>query len=593
MLHREIVLKYLQFWNCGFAGNSITPSILSKLHKLKFLYLTYNHIQHIQSHAFNNLEDLELLEIKRNRIHILMNMIFTGLQRLPKLDLSQISIVSLQSNAFFGLTNVIDLNLSFNPIKKLHNNIFSKLYNLQLLDLRHTKLLDIDQQSLLSRGDVIIYLDNPVYCCYLLSHQHCYVGDVLFQNRQQCKILMSTRIAYTAQGISIIFIILLNLVNIILLRKNKMSRSHVMLCKHLNITNSLLAIYLLLLCIGSLLFNNNYIYMSTKWSDSYLCDIMHSIPEVGFVSSRCCVFLIVLDQLIAIKYALKQQRIRSIRLLFFLYASVILVISCHIVRVIHINISNVTCYPFAVATTDTLLELFIILEVTVISIIVITSTSLMYYTIIKTVQKSSRKIRSSNKTNKTIISIIQHAVRIIGIEVVNLLSISLLSSISFYWNSNTTSRANNIQSSHVQSSHVQSSHVQSSHVQSSHAQSSHAQSSHAQSSHVQSSHVQSSHVQSSHAQSSHAQSSHVQSSHVQSSHVQSSHGQSSHVQSSHAQSYSTQNTISALISIMSLLMSSLHVVFFGLKQYRRNRTTGGSTRITYTGTSSEREREVQ
>ena len=271
-----------------------------------------------------------------------------------------------------------------------------------------------------------------------------------------------------------------------------MSRSHVMLCKHLNITNSLPAIYLLLLCIGSLLFNNNYtcIYMSTKWSDSYLCDIMHSIPEVGFISSRCCVFLIVLDQLIAIKYALKQQRIRSIRLLFFLYASVILVISCHIVRAIHINISNVTCYPFAVTTTDTLLELFIILEVTVISIIVITSTSLMYYTIIKTVQKSSRKIRSSKKTNKTIISIIQHAVGIIGIEVVNLLSIGLLSSISFYWNSNTTSRANNIQSSHAQSSHVQ---------------------------------------------------------------------------SSHAQSYSTQNTISALISIMSLLMSSLHVVFFWVK----------------------------
>ena len=248
--------------------------------------------------------------------------------------------------------------------------------------------------------------------------------------------------------------------------------------------------------------------MSTRWAGSYLCRIMYSIPEVGFISSRCCVFLIVMDQLIAIKYALKQQRIRSIRLLFFLYTAVFLVIACHIVRAIHINISNVTCYPFAVTTTDTILEWFVRLEVTVISITVITSTSCMYYSIVKTVQKSSCKIRSSMKSSKTITSIIQHAVGIIGIEVVNLLSVGLLSSVSFYWSSNTNSRAN-------------------------------------------------------------------------------------YAPISYAHSYSTQNTISVLISIMTLLMSSLHVVFFGLKQYRRIRITSSSRRITYAGTLSERNGETK
>ena len=436
--YHEVKLLYLQVNDCIFVKNMITMLVFSKLYQLRFLYLINSNVEYIQSRAFSNLASLEVLLIKKSRINVLVNFIFTGLQLLPTLDLSELHIKSLHSKVFLELTNLKYLNLSTNPLSELQGFLFSPLYQLKSIDLRHTQLISIREHSLLTQNpDVIIHFDESVYCCYGWRHQSCYVQDVLFKEQQQCPQIMSTKFTfYTIVGLLATVMILLNLMSMVMLRKRHMYRSHLVLCQHLNATNILPAIYLLVLCIVSSLYSADYIYIKTMWSKSFVCNILYALPGAGFTFSRFCVFLIVLDQMLAIKYTLKQQRLSTIQLLgiFYLYVSVIII--WHISRAFHIKISNLSCYPFTVSPTDSLLEWFSRVDVMTVSMGVVSSTSSMYYVIVRKVQRSSNNIRSSHRADKVVTSIIKNATIVIGIELVNLLSIALLLITTFYWSSN-------------------------------------------------------------------------------------------------------------------------------------------------------------
>ena len=439
-LHHKIGLIHLRIWNCTFNDNGITSSIFSKLHNLKFLYLIQSHIEYIQAQAFSKLSLLEVLEIKNNHIHVLLNQIFNGLQLLPSLDLSQLSIAFLHSEVFSGLPNVKYLNLSSNLITKLHDSLFTPLHNLRILDLRHTNILFIGHHSLsLVSPGTIIYLDYPMYCCYLGYRHRCYVDDAWLKE-QHCKQLISTKVTYTIVALSALFNIAVNSANIILLRKRHMNRSHIILCQHLNFTNFLPALYLLVVCIASSLYNNDYIHMHTKWLESYLCNILYMLPSAGYTFSRCCVFLIVLDQLLATKFALKQRRMSTLWLLGILYSYILIVLIWLILGALYMDITNENCYPFSVGPSDSVLAWVGRVEVTVISMFVILSTSFMYYTIVKKVQKSNCSVRSTRKGNKTVSSIIQHAVGIVGIEVLNLICNTAMLLLTFYWSNTSTER---------------------------------------------------------------------------------------------------------------------------------------------------------
>ena len=395
MLHHTIRLIYLRIWNCAFINNGITATTFSRLPNLKFLHLILNHIKYVQSNAFSKLPLLEVLEIKNNKIHVLRNQIFNGLQILPSLDLSQLFIRSLHLEVFFGLPNVKYLNLSQNPITELHDFIFNPLDNLRFLDLRHTNLMFIGQHSLFSPSPgTIIYFDYPMYCCYLSYRHRCYVDDAWLKG-QHCKQLISTKVTYTIVALSAVVNIALNFANILMLRKRKMHRSHIILCGHLNFTNILPALYLLVVCIASSLYNNDYIHMHTKWLQSYLCNILYVLPAAGFTLSRCCVFLIVLDQLLATKFALKQLHMRTFWLQCILYLSILIVIIWQVLRALYMDITCEKCYSFSVGPADSVLAWLGRVEVIAISMFVILSTSFMYYTIVKTVQSSNRSIRST------------------------------------------------------------------------------------------------------------------------------------------------------------------------------------------------------
>ena len=440
--YQEVKLLYLQVKDCTFVKSMITMLVLSKLYQLRFLYLIHNNIEYIQSRAFSKLASLEVLLIKKSQINVLVNFIFTGLQLIPILDLSELHIKSLHSNVFLELTNLKYLNLSTNPLTELQNLLFTSLYQLKSIDLRHTELISIRDYSLFTPNpDVIIHFDESVYCCYVSNQHSCYVQNVLVKKQQECLQITSTRFTfYTIVALLATATILLNLTSMVMLRKRRMYQSHLVLCQHLNATNIVPAIYLLVLCIASSLYNADYIYIKTMWPKSFVCNILFALPGAGFTFTRFCVFLIVLDQMLAIKYTLKQQRLSTIQLLCILYSSMSVIIIWHIARAFHIKISNVSCYPFAVSPTDSPLEWFSRADVMTVSICVVSSASYMYYVIVRKVQNSSKNIRSSHRAGKVVTSIIKNAVVIIGIELVNLLSIALLLITTFYWSSNKPER---------------------------------------------------------------------------------------------------------------------------------------------------------
>lgn len=148
-------------------------SVISRLHRLHFLYLQHNNITEISGEAFAGLINLRIFNASFNRletvhegifassrelreIYLNNNMlyelakgIFHRLEQLLVLNLSnnQLSSNHIDDSTFVGLIRLIELHLSDNALTRIDGKTFKDLFFLQILDLRNNSIGFIEDNA--------------------------------------------------------------------------------------------------------------------------------------------------------------------------------------------------------------------------------------------------------------------------------------------------------------------------------------------------------------------------------------------------------------------------------------------------------------
>jgi len=139
---------------------------LFEMINLEYLDLENNSISTIELHSFSNLIKLETLILSLNILtHFNDTFIFSPLSSLKFLNLSSNQIEIVQSNLFDSLFKLETLDLSWNRIRFIHSFAFNSLLNLRNLHLNENyQNLIIESNTSFSRLDSIqnIFLSKSI-----------------------------------------------------------------------------------------------------------------------------------------------------------------------------------------------------------------------------------------------------------------------------------------------------------------------------------------------------------------------------------------------------------------------------------------------
>lgn len=122
----------------------VVKSDFQSMPKLMHVYLDYNLITVIDSHAFEGNRKLLKLTLNGNELTVTQNTPFLTVPSLGWIELANCSISDMPNNFFENMTNLKFIRLSNNKIEQLDNELFANLRKLRLLHLEGNRVKQID-----------------------------------------------------------------------------------------------------------------------------------------------------------------------------------------------------------------------------------------------------------------------------------------------------------------------------------------------------------------------------------------------------------------------------------------------------------------
>lgn len=120
------------------------PSDSFRNTKLENLDLSYNEFQVMPNSALTDVsETLRYLNLSFNQIQHLDSTMFSNTLKLISLSLSNNRLTILPDNIFMGLSSLLTLDLSHNPIRANFKELFHYTQRLKELRLSHTSLQSV------------------------------------------------------------------------------------------------------------------------------------------------------------------------------------------------------------------------------------------------------------------------------------------------------------------------------------------------------------------------------------------------------------------------------------------------------------------
>ena len=396
-LRQPANLFYLNINECVFYYGMIDTALFRNHNNIQTLLLRSNNIQAIKQNTFVNMANVLIIDIRENQINVLQSFAFNGMRSFHSLDLSRMYITTIIPTTFTGLAELNNLNLSANLLTAIMKNTFIGLTDVQMIDLRYNPIVFIDTHAFYLIDDAIrVYFSRPVYCCYISGNQHCYVNETENRKHVMCTNIIGDTNMKTINIILSLIAIIIHLLNFVLLRNFVENYQSQLLLQHLSIVDSFPAFYMLLLCAMSLIYENNFIYLTTQWLTSYTCRCLNTIVMAGFFLSRFTILVIVINHLLVTKFIFKKRPLSTKQILGYLSLAWAIVIMMSIVETMYNRISHITCFPFFSSRNDTYLhwmDIYILLFVTLCMIL---SVKYMYWNIFHYVQQSSKSLEKTN-----------------------------------------------------------------------------------------------------------------------------------------------------------------------------------------------------
>ena len=301
-------LLYVNITNCTFANGVLSKDMFATSVHMLTVVIRQSGIKFVQKNCFESMIRLKVLDLHNNEIYAIHSFNFIGLQSIIHLDLSHFKITALHAFSFFGMFNLIDLDLSINGISTMTASAYYGLTSIQVIDLRYNHILfteDLKLLSLSSMNVVIIYMDTTLYCCSLYKSIRCFVGKHRVEPHS-CNPVVKVKMCYINIVCSLLAIFI-DFAIFLVKKSTYKSGSHYTILKQLLMANLIESSYIIIRDLIFLINENENIYLNTIWIESILCNILNVIFFVGFIMTKLFLFILVLDQLIAVRFVLKKH----------------------------------------------------------------------------------------------------------------------------------------------------------------------------------------------------------------------------------------------------------------------------------------------
>lgn len=134
-------LKYLDITSNRI--QSIDSATFAKIVRLRELNLARNAIRHLDGEVFRELDELRRLNLSGNEITELSRSpeVFNNLRQLRVLDLSDNTINDIPRHIFYGLGSLIELNVSKNKLYLLPYQAFESMKLVEVMDLSYNLIV--------------------------------------------------------------------------------------------------------------------------------------------------------------------------------------------------------------------------------------------------------------------------------------------------------------------------------------------------------------------------------------------------------------------------------------------------------------------
>ena len=377
---------------CRFFANMIDEGTFSKILYVRRLNLTYNNLRLVKPKSFNRMYKITMLDLRYNKIYQVKSHNFLGLNSLIYLNLSNFQIFNFEFSPFYGLAQIRHLDLSLNRFTHIRRDMFIGLFAIQIIDLRDNNFLSINIIIIADLSKQLsVYFDDTLYCCSLKLKYTCYANDTNY-DVQSCN-LQRTPFSVDAFNIALSIIFLfINLWSICMDRNLGTSR-HLVLLKHLSTANLPLSLYLILMSSIMLLYKDKFIYMSTSWMESYWCMFLSVNFLTSFVASKMIMLLLVIDQLIAVKFMFNEHIITCFN--YYLYGIWIVVILTAVSFASVIPNHSITCSPFVFSENCSFAKLFLVGTVFLCTAVSVAVLPVIYAIITAHVNASNKRVHNS------------------------------------------------------------------------------------------------------------------------------------------------------------------------------------------------------
>ena len=396
-------ILYLKLDYCKFFANRIERAIFSDISNILILIITNSGVTNLKHDSFDKMIRLVKFDLRGNAIYEIQPFNFKGLQSIINFDLSNYRIIELNGLSFFGMMSLQDLDLSYNKINMIKQATFYGLPEIKVINLTSNDIQFIGRWIIPSNGlfAVQLYVDKPVFYCAINNiinnqtdkAQHC-------PTTSKSTSLHAINIAISGSMLIVTFLLFL-----LGTKRNKFQSQYTIL-NHVGLANMFKTVRLIANCVIMIVYTNHneIIYLNTLWLNSFGCSLLNIASFTVFVLRPWFMFVLVLDQLIAIKYVFTKHYWLSYlhRFLFGSWASVIVVA---VVQEHFIPSSSAACVPYLFTQTGESSKIVLTITITTLTAIMIVAIPFMYHKIIKHVKASNALVRNtrSNSNQKSII----------------------------------------------------------------------------------------------------------------------------------------------------------------------------------------------
>ena len=294
-------LRYLDLSNNEF--DNIQTYSFHSLQSLVKLLIANVSLSVIPQYFFQSLTNARDLLLRDNNIKRIETYAFSGMTFLPELDLSLQMLSDIESCSFQGLDALVRLNVSYNLLEIINQDTLCGIRNLQVLDLTGNNIINVDPSTYLTLSHLYALESSiPGMCCYV-DIPKC--SPQFEDDFASCtNILALSALQYTVWPIAI-FSIIENVFALVAFQSattkhSKKKLIHNLNQKHLALSDVIMGFYFLILAIFNAVYEGHFIQVAHLWKDSLECKIISFMSLVSFEMTLYMVFIMSLGRFIAL-----------------------------------------------------------------------------------------------------------------------------------------------------------------------------------------------------------------------------------------------------------------------------------------------------